>query len=81
MQGAAGTAHTLTKEHIEAMMLEVVRRDRAPFVAPTLMMVPYENAAIFRIICRGQDEGWDRRRIKREMRKGSKSTYRRQIRS
>lgn len=62
----------LTKATIDALMLSIVT---AP-VRPTLMVMPRENHAIFRIIYRGQEEGWDRRRIKREMRKGSRSTYR-----
>lgn len=40
---------------------------------PVRMLISASAAVAFR----GYAEGWDRRRIKRELRKGAKSTYRR----
>lgn len=60
--------NTITKSAMDALMLAAMTRPQPKFV---LMNAESE------IAFRGISQGWDRRRVKREMRKGSKSTYRR----
>lgn len=61
----------LTKEIIDRLMVSIAASPQ-----PTRMIVPRSNAAVLAIFIRGSDEGWDRRRIKREARKGLRSRYR-----
>ena len=56
----------MQKTDVDAMLLAISKRPQ-----PNEILASAE----FEIACRGTWRGWDRRRIKREMRKGAKSTY------
>jgi len=64
--------NTVTKAQFDALLAAIYAKPQEP---PTFM-IPVESAAVMRTTIRGMDEGWDHRRIKREARKGSRSTYR-----
>ena len=44
-------------------------------LAPTKIIVGKHNTAVFKMIMRADEEGWNWRRLKRELRRAETSTY------
>jgi DNA-binding helix-hairpin-helix protein with protein kinase domain len=55
---------------------DVLMRHLAAEPQPSTMIVSRGFSITWQIMHRSYEEGWDRRREKREVRKGGKSTYR-----